>query len=268
MSTALIEPYDCVLLDLDGTLFEGEVVLPGAPRVLEDLREMGKRPVFMTNNSSRTARAVADKLTGLGFKAAPEEVVTSSGVTAALLGSRGVGSAFVVGESGVRESLADHGIKSVGADGHADCVVVGWDRGATYERLRDACVHVQKGAALIATNPDPAFPAGDALWPGAGALLAVITTTTGATPEVVGKPFPAIFEASLAAAGGGRPLVVGDRLDTDIAGAVALEWDSLLVLSGITSPEMLEGSQVRPTFVGEGVSALLEPGERPRPAHP
>ena len=268
MSAALIEPYDCVLLDLDGTLFEGEEVVPGAPGVLDELRGLGKRPVFMTNNSSRTARAVAGKLAALGFSAAPEEVVTSSEVTAALLASRGVSTAFVVGETGVRDLLAAHGIEVIGADGRADCVVVGWDRGATYERLRDACVHVQKGAALIATNPDPAFPAGDALWPGAGALLAVITTTTGATPEVVGKPFPAIFEASRAAAGGGRPLVVGDRLDTDIAGAAALGWDSLLVLSGITSGAMLKRSPVRPTFVGEGVSALLEPGAPPRPDHP
>jgi HAD superfamily hydrolase (TIGR01450 family) len=263
VSAPLVEPYGCVLLDLDGTLFEGEAVVPGAPAVIEQLRAIGKRPVFMTNNSSRTAVAVADKLSLMGFSASPDEVVTSAGVTAALLGSRGMRTAFVVGESGIRESLGDQGIKLVGANGQADCVVVGWDRGATYERLRDACVHVQRGAHLVATNPDPAFPAGDALWPGAGALLAVITTTTGAHAEVVGKPFPAIFEASRAAAGDGRPLVVGDRLDTDIAGAVGLGWDSLLVLSGITSRALLERSKVRPTFVGEDVSALLEPMPQP-----
>lgn len=262
MSEVLAEAYDCFLLDLDGTLFHGDSVVAGAPETLMALRAMGKRIVFITNNSSRTADDVAAKLRVLGFEADPEEVVTSSGVTADLLASRGVGSAFVVGESGIRDSLRDHGIDVVDADGHADCVVVGWDRAATYERLRDACVHVQRGAALIATNPDTAFPAGDFLWPGAGALLAVVTSTTGAQPEVVGKPFPAIFEASLAVGGGGRPLVVGDRLDTDIAGAAGLGWDSLLVLSGITSSEELADGSIPATFVGEDVSALMAPGRR------
>jgi len=267
MSDALVETYDCLLLDLDGTLVEGDKAIPGAAETLEMVRARGKRPVFMTNNSSRTAQDVATKLRGLGIVADPSEVVTSSEVTAELLASRGIGSAFVVGESGIRDSLSDRGIAVVGADEHADCVVVGWDRAATYELLRDACIQVQKGAALIATNADPAFPTGDFLWPGAGALLAVVTSTTGAEPEVVGKPFPGIFEASRAAGGGGRPLVVGDRLDTDIAGAVELQWDSLLVLSGIATRQDLADSPVVPTFVGRDVSALLAPGQRHSSGH-
>lgn len=268
MSEPLAGPYDCLLLDLDGTLFRGEAAVPGAPEALDRLRAKGKRLVFMTNNSSRTAQDVTEKLLGLGFAAAPQEVVTSSSVTSELLASRGITSAFVVGESGIRGSLQEHGIALVGADDRADCVVVGWDRDATYGSLRDACVHVQRGAMLVATNPDTAFPAGGVLWPGAGALLSVITSTTGAQPEVIGKPFPAIFEASLEAAGGGRPLVVGDRLDTDIAGASDLGWDSLLVLSGIASRDDLGEASAIPTFVGEDVAALLAPGRPYRGAHP
>jgi HAD superfamily hydrolase (TIGR01450 family) len=135
-------------------------------------------------------------------------------------------------------------------------VVVGVDLEATYAKLRTACVLVQRGAHLIATNPDPSFPAPGALWPGAGALLAVVTETTGAEAEIVGKPFAPLFEAGRARAGASTPLVVGDRLDTDIAGAEGLGWDSLLVLTGVTTPDDLASSDIRPTYVAEDLRAL------------
>jgi HAD superfamily hydrolase (TIGR01457 family) len=254
----LADGYDCLLFDLDGVLYRGDAVVPGAPETLEELRRVGARPVFLTNNSSRTPEQVADKLRGFGIVADPEEVVTSALATAELLAQRGGGRAFVVGQDGVRRALAEAGIEVLdGEPARADLVVVGFDGHVTYERLRIACLLVQRGARLVATNADASYPAAGGLWPGAGALLAVITTTTGAEPEIVGKPFAHVFEAALRRSGGERPLVIGDRLDTDIEGAARLGWDSMLVLTGVSTRGEVETSEHRPTFVVDDVRALL-----------
>lgn len=250
--------YDALLLDLDGVLYRGDETIAGVSETTAALRGVGARLVFLTNNSSRTPEQVATKLEGHGVAAAPPEVVTSALATAELLASRGGGTAFVVGQDGVRTALEGAGLELLdGEPDAADWVVVGVDLEATYAKLRTACVLVQRGARLVATNPDRSFPAPGALWPGAGALLAVVTETTGASAEVVGKPFAPLFETALRQSGGTTPLVVGDRLDTDIAGAAALGWDSLLVLSGVSTEAELASSPVKPTFVAADVSALL-----------
>jgi 4-nitrophenyl phosphatase len=164
-----------------------------------------------------------------------------------------------VGQDGLRTALEDAGMQIVdGEPDRTDYVVVGLDETADYTKLKRASLLVERGAALVAGNPDRSFPASDGMWPGAGALLAVITTTTGAAAEIVGKPDAPLFEMARRRAGGGAPLVVGDLLDTDIAGAAGLGWDSLLVLSGASTRADLDGSQVRPTFVGDDLSAVLE----------
>ena len=157
-----------------------------------------------------------------------------------------------------RRRSRTHGIElRDGEPERVDAVVVGWDRGADYAKLRTASVLVERGAAFVGTNGDASWPAPDgSLWPGAGALLAAVATTTGAEPEIVGKPNAPLFHAALARAGGGRPLVIGDRLDTDVAGAAALGWDSLLVLTGITRREDLEHAAARPTHVADDLSIL------------
>jgi len=254
----LAERYACILLDLDGTLYLGEEPLPHAADAVARLRDMGRSVVFMTNNSAKTRADVADKLRGLGFAAGVEEVVTSASVTASMLADRGTRSAFVVGGRGIREALVEVGIDVLtGEPRGADCVVIGLDTEVDYPKLRTACLLVEKGAALVGTNRDAAFPTPGGSWPGAGALLAAVVTTTGAVAEVVGKPEAPIFRAALELAGGGVPLVVGDRLDTDIEGASRLGWDSLLVLTGIENRGSLDVATVKPTFVGEGLSVLF-----------
>lgn len=256
----LADPYDPILFDLDGVLFRGPEVVPGGPETLAALRADGHRLAFVTNNSARTPEVVAEMLRGLGYRADPAEVVTSALATAELLASRGCANAFVIGEEGIRRALAEAGIELLdGEPERAECVVVGWDRQVTYRKLCRACLLVQRGAALVATNDDRAYPAPEGLWPGAGALLAVITATTGATAEVVGKPHPHLYRAAVRRVGDGRPLVVGDRLETDIAGANALGWDSVLVLSGVTDVERAAASDIRPTYLVPDVRALLEP---------
>lgn len=253
----LLDRYDCLLLDLDGVLYRGDRAVRGVAETLEAVRAAGRRVVFLTNNSSRTPEEVAAKLAGMGVGATADEVVTSALATATLLRARGGGSVFVIGEGGIRAALADAGLRVLrGAPRDADYVVVGWDRTADYEKLKIASLLVQRGADLVATNADPSYPAPDGEWPGAGALLAAIATTTGATAEVVGKPHPPLFEMARARAGGGRPLVVGDRLTTDVAGAAALGWDSLLVFTGVTRPADLLAAAALPTFVGPDLSVL------------
>lgn len=254
----LAERYDALLLDLDGVLFRGAETVPGGPETLAVLRGGGRRIAFVTNNSARTPEQVADKLVGHGYEAHADEVVTSALATADLLAERGATEAYVVGEEGIRRALADIGVRVLeGEPTAAPYVVVGWDREATYAKLRTASLLVERGATLVATNADPSYPAPDGFWPGAGALLAAITTTTGAEAQIVGKPHPPLYLAALRRTGGDRPLVVGDRLETDIAGAVDLGWDSLLVLSGATSAEEAGASPIRPTYVAPDVGGLL-----------
>ena len=258
----LADHYDAFLLDLDGTLYRGERPVEGAPETVHRLHAEGKRVVFLTNNSGRTREETAHKLRGLGIEAHADEVVSSAVATAELLASRGVRTVFPLCGAGLRQELTQRGIELIEevADG-AEVVVIGWDSGATYERFRDAGLLVQRGAALVASNADASYPASDGLWPGAGALLAVVTTTTGAEAEIVGKPNAPLFEAALGRSGGTKPLVVGDRLDTDIAGATALGWDNLLVYSGVAQPRdpMPEGA--RPTFTAASIAALFDDPE-------
>lgn len=255
----LADPYDAILLDLDGVLYRWPEAIPGAADTIATLRDVGKRVAFVTNNASRTPEEVAERLASVGVRAEPREVVTSALATAAALCERGVRSAFVVGEGGLVVALQDEGIRVV--DGPAEdvgVVVVGFDRCVTYSKLKDASVLVARGVPLIASNADASFPApnGEA-WPGAGALVAAIETTTGAAAELIGKPEAPLLELALDAAGGGRPLVVGDRLDTDVAGAVRLGWDSVLVLTGSTRSEDVGRSEWKPTFVVDSVADLV-----------
>lgn len=254
----IADGYDAFLFDLDGVLYRGLEPVPGAARAVLELRRMGKRLAFVTNNSSRTAPAVAERLTGIGIAAAAAEVETSALATADLLRERGHERAFVVGQEGIVSALRDVGIEVVAGEPDAvDVVVVGWDGDADYEKLKRASILVQRGAALVATNADATMPAPDGRWPGAGALLAAIETATGVRGDVVGKPYPTLLLAALVRAGGDHPLVVGDRLDTDIAGAAGLGWDSMLVLTGISRRADLATSDVQPTFVAEDLSGLF-----------
>jgi HAD superfamily hydrolase (TIGR01457 family) len=255
----LLEGHDCVLFDLDGVMYRGDRAIPHAAEGVGAVRAAGCAVIFMTNNSARTPQQVAATLARFGISAAPREVVTSALATAELLASRGGETAFVVGEDGIRSALADAGIRLLdGEPERVDHVVVGWDRSIDYPKLRTACLLVERGAHLVATNADPSYPAPDGLWPGAGAILAVVTTTTGAEAEVVGKPHAPLFRTALRASGGRRPLVVGDRVDTDIAGAAALGWDSLLVLTGISRREHLDAAAIRPTYVADDLRVLVE----------
>jgi HAD superfamily hydrolase (TIGR01450 family) len=255
----LVDRYDALLFDLDGVLYRGDEPVPHAPETMAALRRAGARVVFLTNNSSRTPEQVVAELEGVGIAAAPGEVVTSALATADLVAARGTRTAFAMGGEGVLRALEAAGVQVLeGEPDRVDVVVVGIDVALTYAKLRTACVLVGRGARLVATNADTTFPApGNEVWPGAGALLASVVAATGARAEIVGKPFAPPFEAARARSGASAPLVIGDRLDTDVAGAESLGWDSLLVLTGVSTRADVEASALRPTYVAEDLRILL-----------
>jgi HAD superfamily hydrolase (TIGR01450 family) len=258
---SLLERYDAFLFDLDGTIYRGESPIARAVEAVSAVRAAGKGLAFMTNNSYATRAQVASRLGGIGVQAGAEEIVTSAAATAGFLAEQGIASAWVLGGPGVIEELGAAGIR-LADDGEADSVVIGWDPGTDYGKLREASLRVAGGARLIATNDDAAFPAADGLWPGAGALLAAVTTTTGAEATVIGKPHPRLCTLALRSAGGGRPILIGDRLETDIAAAEGLGWDSLLVLSGVSRRQDLSASRWKPTWVADDAGGLLADPER------
>jgi HAD superfamily hydrolase (TIGR01457 family) len=258
---SVADRYDGLFLDLDGVVNRGDEAVPGAAEAIRTIRGLGRSILFLTNNSSKTPEQVSAKLALMDIPASREDVLTSSLATAAMLEREGEAGkeAFLIGERGIREALEAIGIRIVdGEPERADLVVVGFDRSVDYARLRTASLLVQRGARLIATNSDASYPTPEGLWPGAGAILASITTTTGARALVVGKPARPLFEAAVRVTGAGNPLVVGDRLDTDISGAIGMGWDSLLVLSGASRPADLVRSKDLPTYVAPELSALLD----------
>jgi glycerol 3-phosphatase-2 len=262
---SLADRYEAFLLDLDGVLYRGDVPIEGAGEAVRDLRRRGRRVVFITNNSARTPQAVAEALDSLGVPASPDEVVTSAQaavpIVAELIGPGGT--VYAIGEEGVRTALKEGGMTLVeGEPDRADAVVVGWDRHATYDSLRVASVLVQRGARLVATNSDASYPApGGELWPGTGALLAAVEETTGTTAVVAGKPHRPLFEAALDRAGTGNALVVGDRLETDVAGASTAGLDSALVLTGAAETRHLLDHDALPVAILKDLSRLSD--ERP-----
>lgn len=267
--------FDAFLLDLDGVLYRGARAVPGAAEAVGSLRAAGKRIVFLTNNSARTPDQVAAKLEGMGIQAAPDEVVTSAQPTAAMLARSDDGrspSAYVVGQDGIRAALADAGIEILeGEPEVADFVVVGWDDAVTYDRLRVAAVLVRRGARLVATNDDASFPApGGELWPGAGAILAAVETASGGSATVVGKPHRPLFEAALERAGTRRAVMVGDRVETDVVGAVEAGLEAVLVLSGAAQLGHVLDHDALPAAVLDDLSGLLasRPWARVRATRP
>jgi HAD superfamily hydrolase (TIGR01450 family) len=270
---SLADRYDALFVDLDGVVYRGDRPVDGAAEALDEVRRRGARILFLTNNSSLTPDDVADKIRNFGVSAEPGEVLTSGMATAAMLAREGAQgrTAFVIGERGVREALEGAGVRIIDGDPvRTDLVVVGWDRSADYAKLRRAGLLVQRGARLIATNPDTSYPAPDGLWPGGGALLAAITATTGAAATIVGKPARPLFQAAAEMSGAHSPLVVGDRLDTDVSGAAAMGWAAFLVFSGVSQPADLLRAWDLPAFIGPDLSGLLTdaPPARFRTARP
>jgi glycerol-1-phosphatase len=262
------------VFDLDGVVYLGEEVVAAAPGALDQVRGLGVRVAFVTNNSYRPPGQVAEKLNRLGVKAAEGEVLTSAQAAVRLLGGRdgleGV-RVLVVGGPGLRQALEAAGARLVDGPAwpEAEVVAVGFDPELTYARVRDATLAIRAGARFVGSNPDTTLPTREGLWPGAGATLALLRASTGVLPEVAGKPERALLDTAAAAIGPGPYLMVGDRADTDLDGAQRLGWSTALVLSGVTSLADLPDLANPPDHLLADVGELLDPpGPVVRPATP
>ncbi len=257
------EPLICrhrgLLLDLDGVCYVGDEPVAGAASALASARDAGLAVRFMTNNASKPPAAVAGKLNRLGFAASIDEVVTSATCAARILaeelepGSR----VLVVGGEGVVDALIEAGLEPVrSADDNPAAVVQGWDPDVGWRQLAEAALALGAGARWIATNLDRTIPNERGILPGNGSLVTALRVATGLDPRSIGKPEPTMYVDS--ARGLECPLAVGDRLDTDIAGAIRAGFPSLLVLTGVTSPTDLLLAPIgqRPTHVAADLSGL------------
>lgn len=264
-STApLVECYDALLLDLDGVVYLDDQPVAGAVGALQQARDAGLAITFVTNNAAHTPGDVVDRLESLGVKADTEEVVTSSMAAADLLAAELPASApvLVVGGRGLWSAVEAAGlIPTRKADGVA-AVAQGWGPDVAWADLAEATVALRAGARWVATNLDRTLPSPRGPLPGSGALIAAVRIASGREPDAVaGKPYPPLLDAARRRSRGARPLVVGDRLDTDIAGAVAADLPSLLVLTGVSQPADLIAAPAdqRPTYLGKDLAALTRP---------
>jgi len=254
--------YDVALLDLDGVVYLGEQPVAGAAQSLASARQAGMRLAFVTNNASRTPDQVAELLRRVDVPATAEEVVSSAQAAAHYLADRLPAGApvLVLGTTGLIDALVERGLTPVfSAEEQPAAVVQGFSPALDWQALTEGAVAIRRGVPWLATNLDATVPSPRGPLPGNGSLVAALRHATGRTPAATGKPDPAMHAESVERSHARHPLVVGDRLDTDIEGARRVNCDSLLVLSGITdAAELLSAPPLhRPDYLGRDVSALL-----------
>jgi HAD superfamily hydrolase (TIGR01450 family) len=258
---ALADQFDGFLVDLDGVVWEGRELLPGAVETLRELLATGKEIVFVTNNSVRSPHAYAARLRDAGLAVADDRVITGGVATARLAAQRvGVGATtFVIGAPGFKETVAAAGLTLVDGEAAqaADAVVISAHREFNYAELLTATRALQGGAALFATSRDPTLPMPGGAWPGTGATLAAVETASGKRAETGGKPEPHLFnEARTLIGDATRVAMVGDRLASDIEGGRRAGLATILVLSGACSREEAEEADPPPDHVIDDLSGL------------
>jgi glycerol 3-phosphatase-2 len=255
-----LEPYDTFLLDLDGCVWVGDEATPRAVEAVSTLRSAGKRLAFVTNDARHGEEDFVRKLWRLGFQAAREEIVTVGGALQHVLAESEHATAFVVGSVAVHRHVSDAGLRILnGSDlaDRADVVVVSGHDRLDFAELKGAVQAALRGAEVVCTGRDATFPMPDGPWPGTGAVVAAVEAATGVPARSVGKPEPQLFLTALDRLGDGRALVVGDRLDADVAGARAAGLDGAIVLTGATSAAMAREADPAPAFIATTLADLL-----------
>ena len=250
---------DCWLTDMDGVLVHEGSALPGAADFLARLREKGKRFLVLTNNSIFTARDLRARLLGSGLDVPEEAIWTSALATAQFLDDQHPGgSAYVIGEAGLTTAL--HEIGYVLTDTDPDYVVLGETRTYSFEAITKAIRLIDGGARFIATNPDPTGPSAEGPLPACGAVAALITKATKASPYVVGKPNPMMFRSAMNRidAHSESTAMIGDRMDTDIVAGIEAGLATYLVLTGSTPRSAVERFPYRPSHVCDSIEQIVD----------
>lgn len=256
-----------LIIDMDGVLWRGNEPMPGLQAFFAFLRQRHIGFILATNNASRTPDQYVAKLDRFGVEVPIECVLNSAQAAASYLSTIAPPGTlvYVIGQEGTRNTLVQHGFVLTDESGAgADYVVVGWDRQLTWDKLRTAALLIHNGAGFIGTNPDTSFPTEHGPVPGNGAQLAALEATTGIAPTIIGKPEPWMYEEAMRRMGTNpeTTAVIGDRLDTDIAGGVHAGLTTVLVLSGIATKADLAASLVRPTMVCANIQELMQVWKR------
>ncbi|PLS18089.1 TIGR01457 family HAD-type hydrolase [Bacillus sp. M6-12] len=244
-----MKQYKGYLIDLDGTMYKGSEKIEEAGDFIKELIKRKIPYLFVTNNSSRTAAQVAEKLRGFDIAAEEGQVFTTSQATANFIAERkSDASIYVIGEEGIRTALEEKGFTF--EDEAPDFVVMGIDRSINYEKLTKACLAVRNGAVFISTNGDIALPTERGLLPGNGSITSVVAVSTQVQPIFIGKPESVIMEQALKVLGTAKEetLMVGDYFDTDILAGIRAGMDTLLVHTGVTTKEHLKNYKDQPTY--------------------
>lgn len=267
MTDTLAARYDAALLDLDGTVYEGEAAVPGA---LEALRASGLPMTFITNNASRSPETVADQLRSLGYDCVADDVLTSAQAAIDMAadvipaGSK----VFVLGAQPFKDLATAAGFTVVdSADDAPAAVFHGLDREMNWRQMSEAALSISRGAVYLASNVDTTLPTERGLLVGNGSMIAAITSTTGVTPRSAGKPGPAMFVRAAEKLGSERPLCIGDRLNTDIRGGNAAGMPTLMVVTGVSGhmEALTAVPEERPSLIGADMGAINAPAAHAEP---
>ncbi len=254
-----LEAVRCFMLDMDGTFYLGERILPGSLDFIRRLAETGRDYLFLTNNSSHDAHYYVQRLGRMGLDVDEKRILTSGQATAAVARERfGDARAFVLGNEFLLRELGEGGIN---IDQNApDYVIIGYDTTLDYKKLTAVCDHVRAGLPYIATHPDFNCPTETGFAPDIGAIIAFIEASTGRRPDlIVGKPYSGIVDAALKRTGleRGQLAMVGDRLYTDIKTGIDHGILSILVMTGETTPDMLRDSTIQPDLVFDSLGGIV-----------
>jgi HAD superfamily hydrolase (TIGR01450 family) len=267
-TSALTDDHDLAMLDLDGVVYIGEAAVPGAAGHIAAARSAGMRIAFVTNNASRSPDTVARHLDDLGVPADVSDVVTSAQAAARLAQERwGTGARVVcLGAPGLEQALLEAGLEPVGVEDEAVGLVSGYGPDLAWSTIMRAAVLVRDGLPWIASNTDLSIPTPFGVAPGHGVLVEMLSRFTDVVPVVAGKPSRPLLDETVRRVGGTRPLMVGDRLDTDIEGAANAGVASLLVLTGVTGlPELVAATpRLRPSYLSTDLAGLSAPHAAPR----
>lgn len=259
----MLDKIKCFLLDMDGTIYLGDELIPGAMDFIKRIKESGRSYVFMTNNSSKNIELYQEKLKKLGIEATKEEFFTSGSATITYINQlKKNANVYLMGTVALEQQFTDAGINLVKErDMSVDYVVLGFDTTLTYEKIWTACDYILDGVEFIATHPDLNCPlAGGKQMPDTGSMIKMFEAATGVSPKIIGKPNKGVVEVLMKKFGYTQEelVMVGDRLYTDVQMGINSGIDSILVLSGETKKEDYENSDVEPTHMFESVKDITK----------
>lgn len=259
-----------VLFDMDGVVYVGSRLLPGVQQIFDYLERTGRKWLCVTNNASRTPAQFVEKLESMGVRARPEQILGSAEASAGWLAEQieengwPRGKVIIVGQDGLKAALNEFRFEMTSEPAEATYVIAGINFDLTYEELARAALAIRNGARFIGTNSDPSYPSERGLLPGAGSILALLATATGVQPTVIGKPNPGMYDQAIRRLGAApeEVMMVGDRYDTDISGALKMGLITTGVLTGVSSRHDFETAPIPPHIIATDLPELQKMFEK------